>query len=304
MLDPVRRHNQSVSSIQITAEQLILESVSRTKDRPRLPELEHQTQAELEDLRFKRRQAWEKNVTRNLCTFNTFIRYARWEEDIQELDKARSVYERALEFTRFQERQVWICYIDMEIRHRQFNYAFNILERAVTILPRCDEFWLKYAALTESLGNVEGAREIFQRWIAWEPGADAFLSFVEFEARLGEFRRARSVFERLLMVHPFENSFLRYADFEIKLRQPGRARRVFERALDAVGVLELLILRFAQFEEHEAEIERARSLYRLALNKLGESTARELLSSYHQFEKRFGGEAEIESAIIEKKKTE
>jgi crooked neck len=192
----------------------------------------------------------------------------------------------------------------MEIRHRQFNYAFNILERAVTILPRCDEFWLKYAVLNESLGNIEGSREIFQRWIAWEPAPEAFLAFVEFEARLGEFRRSRSIFERLLMVHPFEASFLRYADFEIKLRQSGRARRIFERALESLGVMELLVLRFAQFEEQESEIERARCLYQLALKNLGEAGARELLSSYHQFEKRFGSETEIESAIIEKKRLE
>jgi crooked neck len=297
MFDPIRKHNQNVSSIQITAEQLILESVSRTKDRPRLPELENQTQAEIDDLRFKRRQAWERNVSRNLCTYNTFIRYARWEEDIGEIDKARSVYERALEFSRFREPTVWICYVDMELRHKQIAYALNVLERSITILPRHDRFWLKYALLLESLGNIEGTRELFQRWIAWEPPPHAFLAFVEFESRVGEFTRARSIFERLLIVHPFENSFLRYADFELKLKQFGRVRNIFERGVEILQPSELLITRFAQFEESEGEVERSHAIFKYGIERLPSSS--ELKEKFLGFEKRYGGGRDVEDAVIQ-----
>jgi crooked neck len=297
MFDPIRKHNQNVSSIQITAEQLILESVSRTKDRPRLPELENQTQADIDDLRFKRRQAWERNISRSLCTYNTFIRYARWEEDMGEIDKARSVYERALEFSRFREPQVWICYVDMELRHKQIAYALNVLERSITILPRHDRFWLKYALLLESLGNIEGTRELFQRWIAWEPPSHAFLAFVEFECRVGEFARARSIFERLLIMHPFEDSFLRYADFELKLKQFARARNIFERGIEALRPSELLITRFAQFEESEGEIERTRALFKYGIEQLSNSS--ELKEKFLGFEKRYGGGSDLEGAVIQ-----
>lgn len=305
MLNPIHLHNKTAASIQITADQLILESVSRMRDRPRLPELEHQSQAELEDERFKRRQAWELNVRRNLCSYHTYIRYARWEESLNELEKARSVFERGLEFSRFREPEVWICYIDMELRHKQISYARNLMERSVTILPRHDPFWLKYAHVEESLGNIEGTRRIFQRWIAWEPPTHAFLCFVEFEARVREFTRARSVFERLLIVHPYADSYLRYADFEIKLKQPARARKIFERGLEFLGeenIDEKLIITFAEFEEKEDEIERARALYKYALDKLPENRTRELYPSYLQFEKRFGGQKQIEDAVVEKKR--
>lgn len=305
MLNPIHLHNKTAASIQITADQLILESVSRMRDRPRLPELEHQSQAELEDERFKRRQAWELNVRRNLCSYHTYIRYARWEEGLNELEKARSVFERGLEFSRYREPEVWMCYIDMELRHKQISYARNLMERSVKILPRHDPFWLKYAQVEENFGNIEGTRRIFQRWIAWEPPTHAFLCFVEFEARVREFTRARSVFERLLIVHPYAESYLRYADFEIKLKQPARARRIFERGLEALGendIDEKLIITFAEFEEGEGEIERARALYKYALEKLPENRTRELYPSYLQFEKRFGGQKQIEDAVVEKKR--
>ncbi|KAH0793706.1 crooked neck-like protein 1 [Histomonas meleagridis] len=305
MLEPIRIHNKSAAQIQITADQLLIESVSRMKDRPRLPEIPNQTQAEIEDQRFKRRQNWELNVRRNLCSYHTYIRYARWEEDLNELDKARSVYERGIEFTNFKEPNIWKCYINMELRHKQINYARNLLERVVTILPRHDQFWLEYARLEEELGNIEGARNIFRRWIAWEPPSQAYLSFIQFEVRVKEYRNARAVFERMLIAHPFSDSYLRYADFEIKLRQFSRARRVFERGLESMGednLNEQLIIKFAEFEEGQGEIERARALYKYALSKLPEASARELYPAYLLFEKRFGGQHQIEDAVIEKKR--
>ena len=53
--------------------------------------------------------------------------------------------------------------------HRNVNRARNIWDRAVAILPRVDQFWYKYAYMEEMLGNVAGARQIFDRWMQWEP---------------------------------------------------------------------------------------------------------------------------------------
>ena len=305
MLDPIHIHNKSAAPIQITADQLLLESVSRMKDRPRLPELPNQTQAEIDDMRFKRRQAWELNIRRNLTSYNTFIRYAYWEEGLGELDKARSVFERGLEFTNFKQQEIWRCYIDMELKHKQINHARNLLERVTTILPRYDQFWLRYAQLEERIGNMEGAREIFQRWIAWEPPVHAYLCFAEFETRIKEFTRARSVFERMLLTYPYPDSYLRYVDFELRLHQPNRARRIFERSLQIMNennLDEKLIVKFAEFEESEGEVERARALYKFMINKIPESNARELYPAYLRFEKRYGGQLQIYNAVIERKK--
>jgi crooked neck len=103
MLDQIKILNKSPAAIQITADQIILESVSRMKDRPQLPENIFQTSQEIQDLHFKRRQDWELKLRRNHISSEQFIRYAKWEESIGEVEKSRSVYERALEFSRYRD---------------------------------------------------------------------------------------------------------------------------------------------------------------------------------------------------------
>ena len=41
-------------------------------------------------------------------------------------------------------------------RNRQINHARNIWDRAVTILPRANQFWYKYTYMEEMLGNIAG----------------------------------------------------------------------------------------------------------------------------------------------------
>lgn len=78
---------------------------------------------------------------------------------------------------------MWIKYAEMEIRHKNINHARNILDRAVAILPRIDQFWYKYTYMEEMLGNVAGARQVFERWMDWEPTEEAWLAYIKFEKR-------------------------------------------------------------------------------------------------------------------------
>lgn len=50
------------------------------------------------------------------------IKYARWEEKQNEIKRARSVFERALDLD-YKNPKVWSVYFDMEIRHRNVNHA-------------------------------------------------------------------------------------------------------------------------------------------------------------------------------------
>lgn len=44
----------------------------------------------------------------------------------------------------------------MEMRNRQVNHARNLWDRAVTILPRANQFWYKYTYMEEMVGNIAG----------------------------------------------------------------------------------------------------------------------------------------------------
>ena len=59
------------------------------------------------------------------------------------------------------------------------NHARNVWDRAVTLMPRHAQFWFKFAYMEEMLGNVAGARQIFERWMQWEPDNNAWNSYVK-----------------------------------------------------------------------------------------------------------------------------
>ena len=84
-------------------------------------------------------------------------------------------------------------------RHRQVNHARNLWDRAITIMPRANQFWYKYTYMEELLGNVAAARQVFERWMEWQPEEQAWRSYINFELRYKELQRARSIYERYIL---------------------------------------------------------------------------------------------------------
>lgn len=56
------------------------------------------------------------------------------------LFRARSIYERALDVD-YRNITLWLKYAEMEMKNRQVNHARNIWDRAITTLPRVNQFW-------------------------------------------------------------------------------------------------------------------------------------------------------------------
>ena len=82
-------------------------------------------------------------------------------------------------------------------------------DRAVTILPRANQLWMKYSYMEETVGNIPGARAIFERWMEWEPEDQYWSTYVNFELRYKELERARRIFERFVMIHPDVKNWIR-----------------------------------------------------------------------------------------------
>ena len=57
--------------------------------------------------------------------------------------RARSIYERGLDMNH-RCVTIWLKYAEMEMKLRQINHARNIWDRAVTILPRVNQFWWNF----------------------------------------------------------------------------------------------------------------------------------------------------------------
>ena len=66
------------------------------------------------------------------------------------------------------------------------------------------------------MGNFAAARQLFERWMEWQPEENAWFTYIRFELKCGEIERARKIYERFVKVHPTVQAWLRWAHFEEK----------------------------------------------------------------------------------------
>uniref|UniRef100_A0A7E4W298 TPR_REGION domain-containing protein n=1 Tax=Panagrellus redivivus TaxID=6233 RepID=A0A7E4W298_PANRE len=298
--------NKAAAPLQITAEQLLREAKERELEIvPRAPKVRVNDPEEAAEQARKKRKEFEDNIRKNRNQLANWIKYAKWEESIGEIARARSVLERALDVDH-RNITIWLQYAEMEMRNKQINHARNIWDRAVQILPRAMQFWLKYTYMEELIENVPGARQVFERWMEWEPDVQAWNTYINFELRYHEIDRARGIYQRFLHVHGNDyKNWVRYARFEEKFGYIGNARVVFEQAVVYFGddaVDEQLLIQFAKFEERQKEVERARVIYNYGLNKLPQSKTKQIFDSLAIHEKKYGERVRIENVIIAKRR--
>ncbi|ELR61244.1 Crooked neck-like protein 1, partial [Bos mutus] len=315
--------NKAPAEVQITAEQLLREAKERELELlPPPPQQKITDEEELNDYKLRKRKTFEDNIRKNRTVISNWIKYAQWEESLKEIQRARSIYERALDVD-YRNITLWLKYAEMEMKNRQVNHARNIWDRAITTLPRVNQFWYKYTYMEEMLGNIAGARQVFERWMEWRPEEQAWHSYINFELRYKEVDRARTIYERyilqtatlcylvfpsfhsLVLVHPDVKNWIKYARFEEKHGYFAHARKVYERAVEFFGdehMDEHLYVAFAKFEENQKEFERVRVIYKYALDRISKQEAQELFKNYTIFEKKFGDRRGIEDIIVSKRR--
>ncbi|KAI3792591.1 hypothetical protein L2E82_06474 [Cichorium intybus] len=301
---PTRVKNKTPAPIQITAEQILREARERQEAEIRPPKQKITDSTELADYRLRKRKEFEDLIRRVRWNKSVWVKYAKWEESQKDFNRARSVWERALDVD-YRDHTMWLKYADVEMKNKFINHARNVWDRAVTLLPRVDQLWYKYIHMEEMLGNVAGARQIFERWMGWEPDQQAWLSYIKFELRYNEIERARSIYERFVKCIPKVTAWIRYAKFEMKNGEIPRARNCYERAVDKLAddeEAETLFVAFAEFEEKCKETERARCIYKFALDHIPKGRAEDLYRKFVAFEKQYGDKEGIEDAIVGKRR--
>lgn len=109
-----------------------------------------------------------------------------------------------------------------ELKARNVQHARNLFDRAVTLLPRIDQLWYKYVYLEELLQNVPGARQVFERWMKWEPEDKAWQAYIKMEERYSELDRASAIYERWVAVRPDPRVWVKWAKFEEERGRLGK----------------------------------------------------------------------------------
>ncbi|KAH9625513.1 hypothetical protein KSS87_012114 [Heliosperma pusillum] len=297
-----RVKNKTPASIQITKEQILREARERQEAEIYPPKQKITDSSELADYRLSKRKGFEDALRRMKGNGGEWVKYAKWEESQMDLERARSVWERAVKVNS-RDHTLWLKYVEMEMKNGNVNHARNLWDRVISLLPRIDQLWYKYIHMEEMLGNVAGARQVFERWMQWQPDEQPWLSFIKFELRYNEVDRARGIYERFVLSHVKVGPWIRFAKFEMKNGDIARARSCYERAVDILtddGDVDQLFMAFAEFEEKCKEIERASCIYKFALVHIPKGRAEMVYKKFVAFEKQYGDKEGIDDAIVGK----
>lgn len=175
---------------------------------------------------------------------------------------------------------------------------------------------MKFIHMEEMMGQVDNARQLFTRWLAYDPDHHAYRACVKFELRHNAPERARETYETYVAKLPGSKSYLSYAKFEARQHNVASARAIYERAIELLSDddtydetskdLMDLYVHFAEFEEHKKETERARAIFKHALDQLlanqtGSRDETPLYQAYLEFEKRNGGRRDVDGAVMHKR---
>jgi crooked neck len=319
--------NRAPAPIQISAEQILREAADRQEQHVLEPVTKIHDAEEYQSHLRDRRKHFEDNIRYRREHMGNWIKYARFEEDNKEFERARSIFERALEVDH-RSSELWLRYAEFEMRNEFINHARNVLDRGVQILPRVDFLWYKYVYMEELVSDLAKCRSVFERWMKWMPDDNAWLSYARFETRCGQLDRAEAIMRRYVNAYPCARAFLRFAKWaEFEAKNVELARTIFEAALTELEPEESrqarVFKQFSSFEERHGEYERARVIYRHAVKllKLGEagglspeeeaeltdyekSKREELYKAYVAFEKKHGDREGIEDVILAKQRAE
>ena len=206
--------NKAPADLQITAEQLLREAKERELEIvPAPPKQKIQDADELADYQMRKRKAFEDALRKNKSVMSNWIKYATWEESQGQLDRARSVFERALDVD---HRLVGrgggelVGITQKKTKHKSKIYILCFIQvfqdRPCTFpVPRNIGLWLKYTEMEMRNKQVNHARNLWDRAVTILPRASQFwYKYTYMEEMLNNIAGARAVFERWMEWEPDE----------------------------------------------------------------------------------------------------
>ncbi|KAH8112448.1 hypothetical protein DFH11DRAFT_1728623 [Phellopilus nigrolimitatus] len=152
----IQSENRAAAAVQITAEQLLREAQERQETAFRAPKQRVEDFEELNEYRGRKRKEFEERIRRTRGDLKEWTSCASWEASQGGYERSCSVYERAFDV-----------------------HARNLFDRAVALLLLVDQLWYKYVYVEELLGNVPGARQVFERWMQWEPEDKVWQAYIK-----------------------------------------------------------------------------------------------------------------------------
>ncbi|TBU07254.1 hypothetical protein CWI36_0301p0010 [Hamiltosporidium magnivora] len=239
--------NKEISEKQISVDEII-KSIDKERKKLNQNTFEKKNKCAIKNLNLQQRNKYEALICKYRKDPGVYIKYANLEENFEEYYKARSVYERAIDFN-YSVDTLWFKYIDFELRNNFLNHARNLFERFIELHPGNEKAWLKYINFEKSKKENENVRRIFKMWINKITNENNYHYYIEFEIKANKIDKARELFEELIMKCKTINNFLKYAQFEIKQKEFKAAEYIFNRILTDFKEKEITAAFYIKFSD-------------------------------------------------------
>lgn len=210
-----------------------------------------QSLQELRIFQQTKRTQFESSLRLNSQNYNQWIQYAQFEVNQHDIRRARSVLERAIEYSSGRDVKLWFFYIQMEIKHNFISHARNLLQRATTVLPKVSKLWFMWLTLEERVISGESCRDIYELWLKVDKSDFIWSNFIDLEMRLNNVYEARLICERFVTEHPLKG-WEKWIGFELSFGDNINIRNVYSLAVNSLykqGLLQMeLIQRWIEWE--------------------------------------------------------
>ncbi|GKC32381.1 crooked neck-like protein 1, partial [Tanacetum coccineum] len=119
---PTRVKNKTPAPVQITAEQILREARERQEAKIRPLKQKITDPTELADYRLRKRKEFEDSIRRVRWNKSVWVKYAKLEESQKDFNRARSVWERALDVD-YRDPTMWLKFALVEMNNKFINHA-------------------------------------------------------------------------------------------------------------------------------------------------------------------------------------
>eukprot|EP00944_MAST-04C_sp_MAST-4C-sp1_P000927 g927.t1 len=160
----------------------------------------------------KRMARYESAVAKNPMDYDTWFDMARLMESRNDIDKCRSVYDRAVRnVPTVAEKRFWRRYVYLWIYYAVFEELVandRVRTRAA------------YIELELSLGEVDRARKLYEKFLEYQPyDSSTWIAYADLEEEIEEFERTQGIYELALQQDQLDDKELiweKYIEFERK----------------------------------------------------------------------------------------
>ncbi|XP_058079869.1 uncharacterized protein LOC131228057 [Magnolia sinica] len=277
----------------------------------------------------RRVKLFEGNPTRQILTFTEAVRtvdpmkavgkphtlwvaFARLYENHKDVANARVIFEKAVQVgykTVDNLASVWCEWAEMELRHKNFKGALELMRRATAEpsvevkrrvaadghepvqmkLHRSLRVWTFYVDLEESLGTLESTRVVYERILDLKIATPQII--INYALLLEEnkyFEDAFKVYERGVKIFKYphvKNIWVTYLSKFVKRygkTKLERARELFEHAIEMTPAEDVkpLYLQYAKLEEDYGLAKRAMKVYDQATKAVPENEKMNMYEIY------------------------